>query len=62
MSVTIAPIAPTSMSGFRTRSRSDTHPTTMSETMSAPQNQAFKPLTWDVDRLTPLAFTKFTVK
>ena len=29
--------------------------------MSAPQNQAFNPLTCEVERLTPLAFTKFTV-
>ena len=44
MSITIEPSAPTSMSGLRTRSWSESTPNTMRATVSAPQNQALRPL------------------
>ena len=52
-SMMIDPMAPASISGFRTLSRSDRIPNTIRATMSAHQNQAFSELACDVERLTP---------
>ena len=41
---TMAPTAPTSIRGLRTRIRSDSQPTTIKVMISAPQNHWFSPL------------------
>ncbi len=58
MSMTIAPMEPTSMNGLRTRNLSESTPKTIRATRSAHQNQAFNPLAWPVVRLRPFGFLK----
>ena len=57
---TIAPIAPTTMNGLRTRSRSESIPTTIRAPASNAQNQSPMPLAFDSEK--PCSVVKYTVK
>ena len=52
------PMAPTSMNGLRTFSRSESTPNTMRATASAPQNHSLRWLAWATVKLRPSGFTK----
>ena len=57
---TMASNVPASMNGLRTRILSESHPTTIRATMSAPQNHWFRLLASAVEYGTPLGCTKVT--
>ena len=57
---TIASPAPAAMNGLRTRTLSEIHPTTISETMSAPQNHEFSQLASAVVKGRPFGWAKVT--
>ena len=54
----MAPTAPTSMNGLRTRSLSEKTPNTIRATASAPQNQTLRPLAWVTENCEPSGFWK----